>query len=289
MRTLIAGPTPIVFSQARVRPVSFGVQGFAVKGTARMKMSFGFTLVELLIVVAVITILLGLLIPALVSAREQVKKISCASNLRQLGVASVNYSSDFGDIVVPTDFYGVGYWNGILVGGSYIKAPLVDSKSSIPQMASVLRCPSGLLDKTSLSCPSTFTDPEGARPYWSSVPGTAQFSLTWYGCNGSTANGDTFPTWRVTLSSGADIWPRLRNIKYPSATASILDACSAFNLLSYYRINARHCGGTRTNILFWDGRVANFLAAKELPGGGIYTTSSALNARNPSVKWRTDQ
>lgn len=56
----------------------------------------GFTLVELLVVMAIIGILIGLLLPAVQAARESARRASCISNLRQLGVAMHNFHDSQG-------------------------------------------------------------------------------------------------------------------------------------------------------------------------------------------------
>ena len=53
----------------------------------------GFTLIEVLVVVAIIALLISILLPSLAAARDQTKRTVCVSNLSQLGKATAGYLS----------------------------------------------------------------------------------------------------------------------------------------------------------------------------------------------------
>ena len=70
----------------------------------------GFTLVELLVVIAVIAILASLLLPALAGAKSRAHTVTCVNNLRQIGIASAMYVDDHEESQLPASQHTGKSW-----------------------------------------------------------------------------------------------------------------------------------------------------------------------------------
>jgi prepilin-type N-terminal cleavage/methylation domain-containing protein/prepilin-type processing-associated H-X9-DG protein len=82
-----------------------------------MKRTLGFTLVELLVVIAIIGILVGLLLPAVQAAREAARRMQCSNNLKQLGLGLHNYESTYKKF--PIGFLDTVPGNGLNYDGGW--------------------------------------------------------------------------------------------------------------------------------------------------------------------------
>jgi prepilin-type N-terminal cleavage/methylation domain-containing protein len=267
-----------------------GGRGSASQGAAAWRprapaRAGGFTLVELLVVIAIIAILAAMLLPALTAAKAKVQTIECLSNLKQIGIALTAYSDDYADGLIPAQYSprkGFPFedgWPTILNNLRYLPAVPTKGYYELPKSRTVFRCPAGLPAVYSTEPISRF-DPEGAkaRPFASSNSTNRYFAQCWYGVNGTTQSPEIWPFVRVPLDDRQlKLTKFSRAAKVPRLPA-VFDGCWISNGKDE-RINARHSKRTRTNLLFFDDSAATF---------DTYRLPSVKNTQPGDIHWRMD-
>ena len=191
-----------------------------------------FTLIELLVVIAIIAVLAAMLLPALQSARERGRQTSCTSNLKQIGMANLQYANDYND-----------YW--IIMRGA--------STDRWPQLLSEVI--GRYLPRSICTCPSTGYKLTGLRDYYKG------YGIRWYANTTSVVDDEQDQPGFVNLG-----WCRwyikLGSVKNASSYLIMADAAKQSNLMAngpeFYRnasgeyyVTLRHSG--KTNALHLDG------------------------------------
>ena len=76
-----------------------------MKNTLFQRPKRGFTLIELLVVIAIIALLAAILFPVFSRARENARRSSCASNMKQIGLGFIQYTQDYDEAMPPSNYY----------------------------------------------------------------------------------------------------------------------------------------------------------------------------------------
>ena len=251
-----------------------------------------FTLIELLIVVAIIGILLTLLLPSLQKAREKAKIAVCMSNQKQIGSAMMSYAvrfdqtipaadSHFPNLLVNTELLSVSRENSFAPNSFDYRDEAILNQN-IQSQNNVFNCPTGLDDRLSKNILyggyNFISSEESSRPWRSadnSISGKGGIDC-WYGVaakswkagtsNGQ-KNGIAYNNFRVLNET--EPWPKIYKIIENSKSIVIHDGSNGINTDSGNggRISDRHNFGKSTISLFYDGHVvlsqySRFLAYK---------------------------
>jgi type II secretory pathway pseudopilin PulG len=168
-----------------------------------------FSVVELLVVVAVIALLLAMLLPGLSAARREARRVKCASNLRQLGHAFHMYAFDYGGTAMPLAYFNdwpLTYWYGRDTG-----LDNVDETHGFvwPYLGSELR------DWGVYECPE---QPAGTFDRFQGACGT---TTSTYGYNGYFLSPAATPGWAGEI--GQRPWQNIDELAEPQAVFVFAD------------------------------------------------------------------
>ena len=194
-----------------------------------------FTLLELLIVVAIIAILAGLLLPALSAAREKAKTIQCVNNFDSIGNAALLYAADYDDWLPP----GSNGDPGSVSGTQYPRFLGTGEASTIAVYLACERDPPFIGQVTS-SARSRFTCPADTLKNY-------HYTIAY---NHNLNNTDQFEL------------RKLNRWKRPTRSMLAMGAESSDVHFSVGTFAFRH--NARTNVLFGDGHV-NTLKTGQIP------------------------
>ena len=188
----------------------------------------GFTLIELLVVIAIIAILAAILFPVFARARENARRASCQSNLKQIGLGLLQYTQDY-DEKYPATYTNQNAAGTIIAGWFYVIQPYVKSNQLFDCPSSTVTKYSGVIWTEAISYgKNTLIAPEASEIPLTSVAKPAQTIFV-----GEAGNPRLVPEdFAATSGYGSASWGTAGSIFVPQY---------------------RHL--ETTNILFFDGHV----------------------------------
>ena len=265
-----------------------------------------FTLIELLVVISIIALLVAILLPALQGARESARASACLSNIRQSGIATINYANDFDGWLVghhgykPTGSSGADgayrssrYWGGILLKAQYLKEPIVAStgqntptgrviNQAVINTDSALTCPSMPALASVTIGPTTYTNVKMLTTTYGLR--ASHFDMSRFGLGRGNANAEqwynndgTIPTDKIwggnasKLDEVAQQMPFFADAAYtvgtPLAGAESVTFFSRGTAISGSMIHTRHNGAANVWVPSGSASALKSPALKDLGAG----------------------
>ncbi|MST97714.1 prepilin-type N-terminal cleavage/methylation domain-containing protein [Victivallaceae bacterium BBE-744-WT-12] len=199
------------------------------EGTMKQKKSF--TLIELLIVIAIIAILAGMLLPALNKARQAARKTSCISQLKQVMAQNIIYANDFNNLIFVENPRPWGY-------NSYPFFMTIGAANELSSYA---------LARKLFVCPET-NDP--AANFTNPFEGTLNSSV--YGMLDEVYNDENHPSYASSCFISSNGWNgySLGKMSRPSITVMYADSAQGTptSTVGWYRMRVFNTALSTTGI-----------------------------------------
>jgi len=221
-----------------------------------------FTLIELLIVIAIITLLTAILFPTFAAAREKARQSTCVSNERQLGAAILVYAQDYDETYPPANCPAAtvsGIANWYYLADPYIKSGIpADVLAQAGITKSILHCPD--YDRTAIPGVDYPSRCYGVNRRLMPPVGEATMLPAAYISLPAPLTQVRTPAQTVLLAevAGDTAWTEGMDDPARVAAAPVAGTPIAATSLSYVRARIRHSDGTE--YLLADGHVKWFKA-----------------------------
>jgi len=189
--------------------------------------SKAFTLIELLVVIAIIAILAAILFPVFARARENARRSSCQSNLKQIGLGLLQYTQDY-DETMPFAYHGKNTYDNPTSGSPWTGYVWNDMIFPYVKSEQIFNCPSFSQEPSGFTVkPYQYVAPPGlstdanARGFTNKTYGTYSLNVA-YGCTGNCGSPTVDPV--DSSHDNGDILVKLSKLANPATSVWVTES-----------------------------------------------------------------